>query len=30
VVGFYILEYRKVYDEESLRGTEYDNQLEDD
>jgi hypothetical protein len=29
VVGFYILEYRKVYDEESLRGTEYDNLLED-
>lgn len=30
VVGFYILKYRKVYDRESLRGTEYDNLLEDD
>lgn len=29
VVGFYILEYRKVYDGESLRDIEYDNLLEE-
>jgi hypothetical protein len=30
VVGFYILEYKKEYDRESLKGTEYEYLLEDD
>lgn len=29
-VGFYILEYRKVYDRESLKGTQYEYLLEED
>lgn len=29
-VGFYILEYRKEYDRESLKGTQYEYRLEED
>ncbi len=30
VVGFYIMEYRKEYDRESLKGTKYEYLLEED
>ena len=30
VVGFYIMEYRKEYDRESLKGTKYEYPLEED
>ena len=30
VVGFYILEYKKEYDRESLKGTEYEYLLDED
>jgi hypothetical protein len=29
-VGFYIMEYRKEYDRESLKGTKYEYLLEED
>ncbi len=30
IVGFYILEYRKIYDRESLKGTPYEYLLEEE